>query len=221
MRWYPIPTENGIKRLPSVTTVLDVTMPLNRKASLHQAQATNPLQAAKRTQQARGLGNEFDRWIKLALVKRRLPPLLPYPALRLCVKVRPWLRAVLNGDGPVFVDRLVFTDRYAGTLDAVAPHPRVSGLVLYEVKTSAYKVWPAALEDAQLQAIAYALAWAYGNPEIRLAGVCTVHVTPYQFEEHLVTDVDGLGQLCDRWQLRLQQFSCRYREVADYGLYSG
>ena len=67
---------------------------------------------------------------------------------------------------------------YAGTLDLVAGHPLTPGLVLNELKSTGYKIWPQAIADAELQAAAYALAWPHQFPDLPIAALAP-HPPPF------------------------------------------
>jgi hypothetical protein len=171
-----------------------------------------------RQQQARDTGNDIDAWIKRCFQARKLMP-PPQNKSTFVRKALPWLRRVIFGAVPCWTDAMVYSlaHGYAGTLDAIAPHPAVDGLVLYEFKTSRYKVWPIAVSEAELQACAYAMAWSGLNvraasPEgknMRLLGLCTVHITPYTLRENLITDWAVISELQEQFIWRRHQFGAR------------
>jgi hypothetical protein len=120
--------------------------------------------------------------------------------------------------GPTWRDHFVYSLGlgYAGTLDWVGPLRGDGPIVLYELKTSAYRAWPSAVDEAELQAAAYYLAW--GEHESQpLAGICTLHVTPYEFRENWIPNGPRLIQRLKEWDWRRRQFGARVSGTeADY-----
>ena len=63
MRWYTVNHDGQSIKLPSVTTVLAVTMPAQNRATLTLAQAKNPLAFAQKN---RRLNNVETVWIAMS-----------------------------------------------------------------------------------------------------------------------------------------------------------
>jgi hypothetical protein len=213
-RWYRIPDPDNPDQylsLPSTTTVLDVTLPLERRHNLQRAVMDDPISATLRRERGADRGKTFDRWVKNCLKSGKLLP-SPSEVQPLAQRFGPYLRKLL-GLGPFWCDELVYSIPlgYAGTLDFVCPRPGSGQLCLYELKTSAYRAWPQAVTEAELQAAAYYLAWANHHDPILEGGICTIHVTPYQVIENPIQGVQ-LGAVLKQWDWRRRQFGARFSE---------
>jgi hypothetical protein len=78
MRWYSFWDDSGqFHHLPSVTTILDVTMAPARRSRLTQAIASRPLASTRQRQAASQRGDRLDQWFK-ACCQQGKP--LPNPA---------------------------------------------------------------------------------------------------------------------------------------------
>lgn len=209
MRYYHFEFQGQKYNAPSVTTVLDTTLPPARKARIQAASIPNPTRQYFRTKQARENGNLFDGWVKRCFqTGRYCEP--PYQIATLAQKSRPWISKVVEGvGGQTFLDQFVHRTEgcrpYAGTLDAIAPYPG-AGLCLYEFKTSLFKVFSEAVSEASLQAAAYAYAWSWQHPGLKPDCLCTFHATPYGVFENLVAGWEQIDQLYDDWLDRLSRF---------------
>ena len=212
MRWYSIADPPGTDpvRLPSVTTILDVTMPQQRRDTLIRAEMANPTSFQMKREAAMARGIAVDQWLKHCLTTGRLFGVPPAVAKQ-CSKLLPLVRGILAQDAPVWADHVVHdaSSGYAGTLDIVATLATGEAFVI-EVKTSAYTIWPEAVAEAQLQAIAYRAAWLKMYPARPIAGIATWHVTPYLFHEVRTVAPAALNRLEAAWWLRLRQFASRY-----------
>lgn len=214
-RWYPVPDPENPSltvRLPSVTTILDVTMSEQKRSRLAMSQADNPLTAAIRREQGTTRGTLLDGWFKNSCLRGAVLP-APSGLEKIARQLRPYLLGLVRNP-PHYPDETLWSVRlgYAGRSDLVAPHVRAGGLVLYELKTSGYGPWPEAIAEAQLQAAAYFLLWPSIHPDLPLQGICTIHVTPYLFQERLILKGDRLTQLLSLWAVRLRMFGSAFSQ---------
>ena len=212
MRWYSFWDDSGqFHHLPSVTTILDVTMAPARRSRLTQALATRPLTSTRQRQAASQRGDRLDQWFK-ACCQQGKPLPIPAAIAQPGRQLKPYLSQLLSLPHPRYINQPVFNpdQGYAGTLDLVAGHPLTPGLVLYELKSTGYKIWPDAIADAELQAAAYALAWPYQYPHLPITALATLHVTPYSLKENLILDPDEIAQLQHQFLKRLRGFGAAY-----------
>lgn len=215
MRWYTVsdPPDTEPVRLPSVTTILDVTMPQQRRDTLVRAEMAAPVNYQLKREAAIARGNAVDTWFKHCLLEGRVYG-LPHPVELQCRRLLPLVRGIVNTGGPVWADQVVHhTDLgYAGTLDVVATLP--GGLrACIELKTSAYTIWPEAVAEAQLQDAAYYLAWMHMHPDRPIDAIATFHVTPYMFHQHITSEPVALARAVQTWLMRLKQFASRYSQM--------
>lgn len=211
MRWYSIKDGDTVVRLPSVTTVLDVTMPQQRRDTLVRAEMASPTAYSRRRADALSRGLLVDGWVKRCMeLGRAIRP--PHPVERQCRRLLPLVRSILTAGGDRFVDQQVHSILgYAGTLDLLATLPTGQRAVV-ELKTSAYTIWPEAIAEAQLQAAAYAMAWNEQHPEAPAQAIATYHATPYMVHGQL-TFGPALNLVSHQWLQRLRQFSARYSQL--------
>lgn len=215
MRWYTVSDPPGTEpiRLPSVTTILDVTMPQARRDTLVRAEMASPVSYTLRREQALARGNAVDGWLKGTL-KAGHPLPRPFVVDRQCQRLLPLVRGILQNRSPIWTDEQVHsvTLGYAGTLDLVATLPRGLRAVI-EIKSAAYTIWPEAIAEAQLQAIAYFLAWARMYPDRPLDAIATYHVTPYTIHAQITHKPEILTRLTSSWLLRLKHFASRFNQM--------
>ncbi|MFM7325359.1 MAG: hypothetical protein ACKO4L_10610, partial [Nodosilinea sp.] len=141
MRWYTFWDDQGqFHRLPSVTTILNLTQPPQARAQLTQALANHPLASTRKRQTSRQRGDRLDQWFKACCHQGKLLPLPPEIA-PMGRQLKPYLTQLLALPQPLYTNQPVFNPDhgYAGTLDLVAGHPLTPGLVLYELKSTGYK----------------------------------------------------------------------------------
>lgn len=215
VRWYTVtdPPDTDPVRLPSVTSILDVTMPQTRRDTMVRAEMAAPINYQLKREAAIAKGLAVDTWFKNCLVHGRVFG-VPHPVERQCRKLLPLVRGIVKAGGPVWIDEKVHHIElgYAGTLDVVATLP--SGrLALIELKTSAYTIWPEAVAEAQLQAAAYYLAWARQYPDRVPSAIATFHATPYMLHQQITPDSVALGRVVQAWLLRLRQFASRFNQL--------
>jgi hypothetical protein len=192
----------GHKLLPSVTTILEATQEDERSGNLALWYATQK-NALILNEQACARGTALDLYFKQMMNRNSasdrillLPEYCPY-----ALKLNPWIATHRSRES--IIDRLVYTDRYAGTLD-LALKTEAGCYQVVELKSKTYKVHESALQDAKLQAVAYRRALAYCGHEVSNS-VLVLVVTPYQLHEFLVTGSEL--ELYERlWELRLQAF---------------
>ncbi|MBE9157888.1 hypothetical protein IQ265_13790 [Nodosilinea sp. LEGE 06152] len=215
VRWYTVKTAPDTEpvKLPSVTSILDVTMPQNRRDTLVRAELAAPVDYQLRREAAIARGTAVDTWFKRCVVDGRAYG-APHPVERQCRRLLPLVRSIIRTGGPVWVDQVVHHADlgYAGTLDVVATLPIV-GLACIELKTSAYTIWPEAVAEAQLQAIAYYLAWNRMHPDETLKAIATFHATPYMLHQQVIHDPTALGRANQLWLLRQRQFASRFNQM--------
>lgn len=215
VRWYTVTDPPGTEpiRLPSVTSILDVTMPQARRDTLVRAELAAPANYHMKREAAIARGTAVDDWVKRCLREKKVYG-VPHPVERQCRRLLPLVRGIIKIGGQVWTDEVVHSVPlgYAGTLDVVATLP--SGLVaLIELKTSAYTIWPEAVAEAQLQAAGYFLAWGRMYPDRGLTAIATYHVTPYMIHEQVVSDPSALGRAVFAWTQRLKQFASRFNAL--------
>jgi len=116
--------------------------------------------------------------------------------------------------GPVWADVLVYNLElgYAGTFDFLVRLPESDDrLCLCDLKTCAYKAWPVAIQAAQLQAAAYALAWNCQHKVLEADLIASIHVSPYGLQI-ITTEGQGLIDLQQQFRQRLHTFGSRLSE---------
>lgn len=212
MRWYTITEapDTEALRLPSVTSILDVTMSQSRRDTLVRAEMANPRAYVLNREAAIARGVAVDRWFKDSLVKRQLLP-VPHPVSKLCARLAPIARGIIAQEKSVFADEMVYSiaGGYAGTLDLVATLPQ-GYQALIEIKSSAYTIWPEAVAEAQLQGAAYFEAWGGLYPDRPLDAIATFHVTPYMLHSHVLATPAAIAAVLKGWHHRLHLFASRF-----------
>lgn len=181
------------RSLPSVTTILDATMPSGSRMKLD-SWYTKP-SALRQNAESMRRGNELDSWIKSFLHGTPPPPLDG-----LFIHYTRHLREILTRiklEQPLSTDRVVHTQDYAGTIDCLTPR------CLYEFKSkSRARIDPSSVHEAELQAIAYYFAL----PQLlRPPGICILFVTP-AFCQHHHIPFERWEELEQAWQQRLAQY---------------
>lgn len=213
MRYYTVETEAGTVRLPSVTTVLDMTMPLEQRYSLEQSKIANPARSLQKMTEARQRGDYVHRYVSARLQGSQMGHGLYAKWLK---RLDPWIKELnRHNHGSLWADHFVYDleKGYAGTFDLLLELPGYEGKTLVDLKTTAYKAWPAAIHSAQLQCAAYAAALAKEQWIFRAERIASLHVSPYAL--HLeVTEGDDLLALIDEFYVRLSQFGARLTAAA-------
>lgn len=215
MRWYTVIDPPGTEpvKLPSVTSILDVTMAQPRRDTLVRAEMANPKAFTLNREAAIAKGVAVDDWVKDCLTAGRSLP-YPHPVERHCKRLAPLVRGIIRKAGPVWTNEVVYSVALgcAGTLDVVATLP--TGLrTLIELKTSAYTIWPEAVAEAQLQAIAYFILWGKRYPNRPLDAIATYHVTPYMLHEQVISTPQALTKLIAAWTHRQKLFASRFNQL--------
>jgi len=210
MRHYQIQTPDGLVSLPSVTTILDVTMPLERRSQLEQAKAKDPYKFYRSMEEGRKRGDWLHRYAATRLRGGRLGH---GPYGKWLRHVDPLLSELLehrtHGE-TLWVEQECWSlrHRYAGTFDLCCEWPDL-GWVLADFKTSMFKVWPDALHDGLLQAAAYRLAWGEQHPLLLPDAIAVVYVLPSGLHTTVVDDSMQLERLTDEWIRRRRRFGER------------
>ena len=202
MRYYTIPTATGDRRLPSVTTILNATMPTAKRTNLVKAEAKNPLKYYLKVEASRSRGNAVDSYAKCRFLD--IPPIRNLDYARQYRHFDKWLAAEFSG-GECWPDHLVFDlDKgYAGTLDIVAPLR--DGLTLIDIKTMAHKAFPEAIDAAMLQCAAYYGAWSRRSTTPKIDAIAALFVSPYGLEVHSARG-EAIALLLDLFYRRCKQF---------------
>lgn len=204
MRWYSIDSDDGPIKLPSVSTVLDVTKPPADRAILTMAQAKDPLGFQKRTQAARNRGDYVDLYVKNRLLKKPLVVDARYS--KFCAQANKFIDQV-SGER-ILSDQFVYDlDRqYAGTFDLLVELPW--GLTLVDIKTCAHEPFDLAVESALLQGAAYSAAWSKANMGLRPVAIAAVFVSPYNLTMHVKQGAEFMKYI-EAFYTRLSSFgSC-------------
>lgn len=208
MRYYKVETENGTVRLPSVTTILDVTMPLQDRFQLEQAKIKNPARSLQIMTEARQRGDYIHRYVSARLQNQPMGHGLYGQYLR---HIDPLVKAIADCNPRLWLDTPVhdLDYGYAGTFDLLAHLPEPADrLCLCDLKSTAFKAWPAAIHAAQLQAAAYAAAWNQQHHILRAEAIATIHVSPYSL--HIETsDGEDLEALIEEFYERIKLFGQR------------
>jgi hypothetical protein len=211
MRYYSIDTENGPVQLPSVTTILDVTMPLEDKWRLEAGKLKNVPRTLKKRDQGRDRGQYCHTYMCRKLAGLPMGHGCYGSWLR---RLDPWLRAIAAHNPSPLTERLVFSLQhgFAGTFDALVQLPNLDGYTLLDLKTCAYKAWPLAIREAQLQCAAYALALSEQQWIFRASRIATLHLSPYALQVEIVegTELDALQA---NFLERLHLFGTRRTEL--------
>lgn len=211
MRWYTIETADSKKvRLPSVTTILDVTMTAQRRSNLVRAQVKKPVAYHQKMTTARKRGNAIDHYIKAKLADKTLA--LPADYAKYRHRIDPWVRSLKESGSLFWTDQIVHdTDHgYAGTLDIVCSMPGL-GIAVVDIKTTAYKVHPEAMESAMLQTAAYRAAWNLGKCTLRADAIAAVFISPYGLSVHAKSGND-VENYTEQFYRRCKQFASAYSQ---------
>lgn len=208
MRWYTVNEGGQDFTLPSVTTILDATMPLAKRAALARAEARDPRKYHARVNEARQVGNAIDGYIKSKVLSKPAPMPLANNLPAYYRRADEFLRMIQGG--PRYADELVWDcdRRYAGTLDLLVQMPW--GLTVVDIKTTRYKVHEGALEAALLQSAAYFAAFRKVS-RLQPTSVAVVFLMPYRMEYftrsgmELVRIIDEFYQRCRRFGLALTE----------------
>lgn len=215
MRYYPVTLSDGtLLSLPSVTSVLNVTMSPERRSRLDQAEISNPAKTFLSRETARRRGSFIHRYASTILAGKAMGHGEYHKHLK---GLDPWLGRIkllpaLNTDGFVYRVPSPNLRGYAGTFDLVYRDIN-HGLTLVEIKTTDYMVHEVALESAKLQAAAYAIASDSQSAE-QIAAVQTVFVSRYRVTTDFVHGA-ALVALKQQWEVRLRQFATRLTEAAE------
>ena len=208
-RWYTVTGHDSQPiQLPSVTTILNVTMPSQTRAKLTQAQAKNPLKYHQKIQAAQQRGNSLDAYVKARLLKQ--PASLSPQYTKHKQQVDPWIHSLLNSSSFIRADEFVYDldHSYAGTLDVVCD---VSGFgyTVTDIKTTAYKIHKEALDAALLQTAAYYAAWNQGKCALKATAIAALFITPYGITAE-VRNGEQLEQYIQTFYQRCRQFAAAY-----------
>jgi hypothetical protein len=200
--------------LPSVTTILEATRPLEQQYRLQSAIASNPARALQNRDAARERGNYIHKYVSLRLQGAKIGHGLYSKWLR---RLDPWIMAInAHNGGMIWCDRLVWDldNRYAGTFDLISSLPGYEGNTLVDLKTCAFKAWPEAIHEAQLQAAAYAAAWNRQQCALKVDRVASVHVSPYALQVE-ISEGDDFRVLVDEFLQRRKLFGSRATAALD------
>jgi hypothetical protein len=208
-RWYSVTdhTDQPVN-LPSVTTILSVTMPPQARAKLTTAQAKNPLKYQQKTQAAQQRGSAIDAYIKARLTKQ--PARLSPQYTKFKQQIDPWLTSLINSASPIWTDQLVYDldHGYAGTLDLIYDMPGF-GMTVVDIKTTAYKIHDEALESALLQTAAYCAAWNLNKCALKATAIAVVFITPYGLTAE-VRNGEHLEKYIQQFYQRCRKFASAY-----------
>ena len=215
VRWYTVldPFDTEPVRLPSVTSILDLTMAQSRRDTLVRAEMANPVDYTLRREQALASGIAVDSWAKRSLLLGKLQP-VPHPVARQCRRLIPLVRGILKMGEEFWCDEKVYDIEagYAGTLDIVATLP-AGFRACIELKSSAYTIWPEAVAEAQLQTVAYGLAWNQLHPDTPINAIASFHVTPYMLHPQVTVNPTAIRKLEGAWKARHRLFASRFNQM--------
>lgn len=198
------------RELPSVTTILDATMPGESRAKLGMHYANNPKAFIQNVESQRR-GDQVDAWAKAFLLGKDLPAVDHQfnPWKR---QLQPLLEFVTGSTRAIFCDRIVY-DRvrgYAGTLDFVAA---IEGqLTVFDIKTKT-RIWQPSVDDALLQVTGY--KEALETEGYVVGAIAAVVLTDRQQQVFRVDDPSELATLSLAWAMRLQQYGVGGDEFFD------
>lgn len=177
MRFYEI---DGL-RLPSVTTILQATMPLENQGVLHQSIAKNPQKAIAKRDEARIRGEFIHKWVAAVVGRKQRPVDQRHQAY--LKYLEPWLMEHIEPGFFSSETQVHDLERgYAGTLDLIAPEPNRDRFTVFDFKTTAYKAYGPAVDSALLQTAAYAAAWNKRHHALGANAIATVFISPYKIE---------------------------------------
>jgi len=196
MRYYDLPQG----RFPSVTTILDATMPPEDRLTLDRWYANNS-SALLVNALSRERGDRVHAWISAYVTGQ--PIEIAYDYAPYLEQLRPFLDQLIASAGVLLTDHRVWDvdRRYAGTLDLCVMADRIT---LVDVKTKRHRILPQSLDAALLQCVAYAEALADQN--IWVDELLILVVTPKRLESVRVAAPLELEQLSRRWAARLSAF---------------
>jgi hypothetical protein len=202
MRYYTIQGPDRVYRLPSVTTILEATMPQQRRAVMSLAQARDPMKYHKATDGGRSRGTNIDAYAKAKFLGKAPHRHADYHAYYR--HFDRWFDASFDG-GLCWTDEIVYDPGagYAGTLDVLVPLR--TGMTLLDIKTCAHKVWDGAVESAMLQTAAYASAWAMNHVALRAEAIAALFISPYGTVFHSASG-DEMNNLIAAFHQRCKQF---------------
>ena len=193
------------QRLPSVTTILNSTRPLEARQALNRWKQRVGMQAAKQiSSTASRRGTLTHKQLKEYLLGQATPcpdSVLPY--WRSLDKVLSNLSDVRLVEGTVFHYDLC----YAGKVDCVASYHGVPCVVDWKTsdrpKESIQRLY-----DNPLQLAAYfgAINHTYADHDIRLTAAMIVVAIPNEDAEIFWFDTDDLKLYWQQWQHRLREF---------------
>lgn len=194
MRTYTCPLTGA--ELPSVTSIIDTTMSDVDRMVLARWYADKPNSHFQNVESQRR-GNAVDSWAKAYLLSTALPEIdwqfYPY-----CEQLIPHLDR-LRGSAHIVVDQILYSERYAGTLDAAVSNNGTSWQII-EFK-SKRNISPASVTAAKLQAVAYKEAFL-----LPVDGIEIIIATPKKSELIAIADTNELRALSLAWRERLAQF---------------
>jgi hypothetical protein len=196
MHSYTHPITGG--QLPSVTTILEDTMSLDRRALLD-AWYANTAKSHLKNAESQRRGNQVDAWAKAYLLGRSYE--IDWQFRPWCDRLLPMLEFIKAFADSVNVDEFVYTDYYAGTIDISYCYEGITTIL--DIKTRD-RVFAEALESAQLQVAGYRMAkQAMGY---RVGAICVLSVTPRQLHTTRIDEAVALQGFERQWQNRLCQF---------------
>lgn len=206
MRFYNV---EG-RRLPSVTTILQATMPLEKQAVLHKSIAKNPQKAIAKRDEARIRGEFIHKWVAAVVDGKQRP--VDHRHQTYLKHLEPWLTEHVE-PGFFWPETEVYDldCGYAGTLDLVAREPNRSPFTVFDFKTTAYQAYPPAVDQALLQCAAYAAAWNKRQHALKADAIAAVFISPYKIEVFRRQGHE-LDQLITQFYQRCREFGARINE---------
>lgn len=186
--------------LPSVTTILEDTMPDEQRFQLGQYYAKGASSYIKNIEsQRRGIA--VDAWAKAYLLDRSYE--IDYQFMPWCQQLRPLLDALRFNSDALLIDEFVYTHEYAGMLDVAAC---VAGRwTVLDIKTKSHIYLPA-IESHKLQVAAYAHALRFSRG-YSVTGIGILVATKTKCESIRVDSAAELQAISQAWQARLSQFT--------------
>lgn len=201
---YSYFVDNQGLRLPSVTTILNATKPLeDRRALMQWRDRVGSTEAKRISGTASRRGTLTHKHLKDYLLgKQSLCPATVQPYWESLEPVLPHIQAVRLVEGFVFHYEL----GYAGKVDCIASYEGIPAV--FDWKTADKpKGSVERLRDAPLQLAAYcgAANYCYAK-EIKIDHAALIVAIPHQPAEVFRFDAEAIAEYWQQWQARVAQF---------------
>jgi hypothetical protein len=188
--------------LPSVTTILDQTMPPEQRARIDRFFMRTG--ALKENVEAIRRGETVDAWAKAFLMRSRIPP-VDFQFNGFIRQLQPYLERWRDEAEEIQVNVQLIGSLYGGTADLLLKLG--DGWTVVDIKTKRFILLDAVLE-AKLQCLGYAEILTEQGTSIE--AIAPLVVTRNESKLFHVSDPGEMKNLRQLWDIRVSQF---YRKV--------